>query len=533
MGVSTHLPPGGLRALAETHPQLTRLRARLVDDLHIEPTRAGRLIVGLLTHAVEDLGDAFLGEMGRRIRRIDSIRGRIAGAVDQVLSDGALPADLDHASLSHLFDDLQREMEGLQSARRFAETHPHDSNIEAITGAMGPTAEPTAAARPFAPTDDKLQGVAGASPRGMLRDAMSAMETQRPARAKLFHSIMDQHGDKLALAVLADTQSAQQAALRDLRDVLGPTFPPDKFEELRGAVEELGQARGRALHGSDTPAARVRAERVADLPPELRAEIGGDNTLLGPLAEQSPADLQSLWDAWVSKGRNGKFRDYVYGEMRSGRRPALAEWQTAHDVANQHKLALLKDPATYDPAQPNLRRVNPREGGSDIVGLRDDGEIWYVDDKSHRVSPTDAAAGQTGINLSGVSAFEETLAPNMLADAADMDAALARIATDGHVPDVRAVEAAARIRRCGDQLTTLTQGWGPKDYVVPANQTAVRAILDANRVKLKVTSAMGDVTGMTNRLKGLGIEVLPQFVPVTRPDGSTFTPPRINFGRTP
>lgn len=533
MGVSAHLPPGSIRALAETHPQLTRLRARLVDDLHIEPGRAGRLIVGLVTHAVEDLGDAFLGEMSRRLRRVDSIRGQIAGALDHVLSDGALPAALDHAALSHLFDDLQREMEGLQSARRFADTHSRDPDIQAIVGAIGPTAEPTAAARAFGPGADPLQDVAAARPPGVLRDAMTALKAQRPARAKLFQAVMDQHGDKLGLAVLADTQGAQQAALRDLREVLGPNFSSADYAELSAAVEELGQARGRALHSPGTPAARVRAERVADLPPELRDKIGGDNTLLGPLAEQSPADLAQLWDAWIGGGRKGQFREYVYAEMRSGRRPALAEWQAAHDLANQHKLALLKDPAMYDPAQPNLRRVNPREGGTDIIGLREDGEIWYADDKSHRVAAKDAAAGQTGIDLSGVGAFEGSLAPNMLKDAAELEAAFMRFRAEGHVPDSRAVEAAARIRTCGDQLTARTQGWSPADYTRPKNLAAVRMILEANRVKLKVTSTMGDVTGMTDRLHGLGIEVLPQFVPVKRPDGTTITPPRIGFGGTP
>ena len=513
MGVSLHLPAGAIRSLAETHPRLTRLRAHLTDDLHIDPGRAGRLIASLVTHAVEDLGDAFLGDMGARLRRIDSIRGRIAGAVDHVLAEGALPPDLDRAGMSHLFDDLQREMEGLQSARRFAETHARDPNIDAIVGGVQPTAAPSAAARPFAPTGDPLQGVVGPRPPGMLRDAMAAMQAQRPQRAAIFRRVMDEHGDHLGLAVLADTEAAQAAALRDLRDVLGPGFSDADFSELRAAVDELGRARGRALQGPGTAAARVRVERLIDLPQELRTAIGGDNTLLGPLAEQHPADLHELWDAWVARGRSGKFRDYVYGEMRSGRRPELAEWQSAHDVATQHGVSLLKDSAAFDPAAPGGRRINPREGGTDLVGLREDGEIWYIDDKSHRVSPTDRAAGQTGINLSGVSAFESRLPINMAADVAEMEAAFSRLAAAGSWPDPRAVEAAARLRRCSDQLARETAGWTPADFELPANQLRVRAILDANRVKLKVTSTMGDVTAMTNRLQGLGIEVLPPFAP--------------------
>lgn len=524
MGIVAHLPAGTIRSLAEAHPQLTRLRARLVDDLHIDPARAGRLISSLVTHAVEDLGDAFLGEMSQRLRKIDSLRGRIAGAVDHVLVEGALPADLDHAALSRLFDTLQHEMEGLQSARRFAESHARDPDIAAITGGVRPTAAPTTAARPFAPTGDPLQGVVGARPPGMLRDAMAAIDAANPARGRLFRSILDQHGDLLGLAVLAETQVTQRAALRDLREVLGPNFPEAKFRELEAAVKELGKAHSRARRGPGTDAGRVRAERVVDLPPELRTTIGGDNTLLGPLAEQFPADLHALWDAWRARGREQDFRDYVFGEMRSGRRPELAEWQAAHDLGTQHGVLLLKDAATFDPSVPGGRRVNPREPGTDIVGLRQDGEIWVHDDKSHRLKPPDRAAGATGLNLSGVSAFEgRALARNMAADAAEMEAALARQAAAGFAPNPRAVEAVSRIRQCASRLTADTAGWSEADFLLPANQLRIRGILDAHRVKLKVSSTMGDVRGMTDRLQGLGIEVLPPTVPAA-------APPRVRIG---
>lgn len=516
MGISAHLPAGAVRTLVETHPQLARLRARLAGDLHIDPSRAARLVASLVTHAVEDLADAFLGEASARLRRIESIRSQIAGAVDHVVAEGALPPGLDQVAVSRLFDNLQREMAGLQSVRRFAHTHSTDPDIDAILGGIRESAPPTAASRPFAPTGDPLQGVVGPRPPGMLRDAMAALDRNHPARAALFRRVLENHGDHLGLAVLADTESAQAAALRELRDLLGPGFPEADFNEIRAAVEDLGRARGRALQGPGTAAARVRAERIADLPPELRSAIGGDNTLLGPLAEQHPEDLHELWDAWVAGGRKGGrdgFRAYVRGEMASERRPALAEWQAAFDLADQYGIGLLKDPAAFDPAAPGGRRVNPREPGTDLIGLREDGEIWYVDDKSHRLSPSDRAAGQTGINLSGVSAFEDRLPINMADDVAEMEAAFSRMTALGHSPDPRAVEAAARLRRCSEQLAKETAGWTPDDLVLPANQTRVRAILDANRVRLKVTSTMGDVTGMTARLQGLGIEVLPPIAP--------------------
>lgn len=513
MGIARLLPRGFVQNLAETHPQLTQLRARLVRDLRVDPARAGRLIASLVEHAANDLGDAFLGQMGARLRRIDSIRARIGAAIDHVLAEGALPADLDRQAISGLFDDLQREMSQLRSLRTFAETHSPDANIESILRGIGPTQEAGPGLRPFAHAADPLQGVVGPVPARMPREAMAAMERDNPARAALFRSVMEEHGDALGLAVLANTESAQQAALHRLRGPLGPSFPHD---ELAEAVRELGRARWRELHGPGTEAARarahVRAQRIADLPDELRAVIGNDNTVLGPLAEQHPAGLHELWDAWVAGGRRSDFRAYVYGEMRSGVRPALAEWQAAHDLANQHGVALLRDPASFDPAQPNLRRVNPREGGTDLVGLRPDGEIWYVDDKSHRLSANQRRSGQRGLNVSGVSAFEgRRLIVNMFEDVAEMEAGFARIAAEGRVPDPRAVEAAGRIRRAAEALDRESAGWSEADFDLPANRQRIDAILAApeHRIRLRVSSTMGDVTGVSAALRDLGIDVLP------------------------
>lgn len=516
MGLTAHLPTGSIRALAESHPSLRALHARLTGELHIEPGRAGRLIVSLVTHAMEDLAGSYLGEMGGRLRRIDAIRGRIAGAIDHVVAEGILPPDLDRSGLTRLFDDLQREMEGLRSARTHAEAHPPAPSVETMTGAIAPTAETGAGFRPFAASGDPAQGVVGARPPGMLRDAMAAMTAQRPARAAVFNRVMAEHGDLLGLAVLAETESGQRSALDSLRHALGPDFPPGDWNELSAAVGELGHAHNAALRGPGSAADAVRAARLAHLSPELRTAIGGDRTILGPLAEQAPADLEDLWAAWQARGRTPPFRDYVRGEMASGRRPALAEWQAAHDLGSQYGVVLLKDPASFDPASPNLRRVNPREGGTDLFGLRDDGEIWYIDDKSHRLSPSDRAAGRTGINLSGVSAFEgRGFIANLRSDVAELEAGFRRMAGEGRAPDPRALDACDRLRRAADALDRETAGWQDADFAQPANQARIAAILGApeHRIRLHVTSTMGDVTGTTARLGGLGINVLPAFSP--------------------
>jgi len=512
MSITVHLPNGIFRDLAESHPRLRALRTRLVDELHISPRRAQGLVEGLLTHVAEDLADNFLGEMTTRLRRIDSIRSRIAGAIDHVVFEGALPTDLDRAGFSRLFDELQREMEQLRSPSSHASSAPPRPTIERMTGTIGPTAEAGVGFKPFGATSDPMQGVIGSRPPGMLRDAMAAMRDQRPARAAALESAMREHGDLVGLAGLAHTESAQREAMANLRAALGPGYK--NWDELAGAIQELGTAHSHAMQNIPAAAA-MRAQRFADLPDGLRAAIGNDRTILGPLAEQHPADLHELWQAWEARGRKpSKFRDYVYGELRSGRRPALAEWQAAHDLATQHGLWMLKDPARYDPASPNLRKVNPREGGTDLLGLREDGEIWYVDDKSHRMSPSDRAAGATGINLSSVSAFEgRTFIENIRSDVAEIEAGFQRIRAEGHTPDPRAVEACDRLRRAADALDRETNGWTEADFATPANRQRIANLLGSPeyRIRLRVTSTMGDVTGITQRLSDLGISTLPQF----------------------
>lgn len=508
MGLSAHLPARSIRSLAETHPRLSALRARLIDDLHIEPGRASQLIVSLVRHAVDDLGDAFLGEMGRRLQRIDTIRGRIAGAIDHVVAEGILPSDLGYAALTRLFDELQAEMQGLQNVRHFAESHPPTPTIEHLTGAID------RAAVVGTPSTSMLDAMARLRDEAFERalDAMPRLRKEDPALAEAFQHAFREQRDLLGRAVLAEHESAQLQALAQMRANASPELR-SQWGEVEAAVRFMGRQHSRARTGPGSAAAAVRAQRMADLPDDLRAAIGGDRTVLGPLAEQHPADLADLWGAWNAGNSDMRFRDYVYAEMRSGRRPELAEWQAAHDVANQYGMVLLKDPASYDPAAPNLRRVNPREGGTDLLGVREDGEIWYIDDKSHRLSPSQRAAGRQGINVSSVSAFEgRAFIANMFDDVAEIEAGFQRMRAAGHTPEPRAVEAAERLRRAAEALKRETQGWSEADFAVPANRQRIAAILGApeHRIRLRVTSTMGDVTGVTPRLKNLGIETLPR-----------------------
>lgn len=512
MGIVRLMAKGAAHDLAETHPQLRSLRNRLVEKYNLHPDRARRLVVSLIEHVANDLGDSYLGEMGTRLRKIDTIRGRIAGAIDHVVAEGTLPAELDKAALTGLFDDLEKEMAELRSVSNFAKGHEAKLSFK--------PEDPKFDAGPFGTSRDPLQGHVASTPTAPLRDAMAAMESSSPARARAFLEVLDTHGDELGQAVLATTETTQNSALKKLKEALGPDFPPQKFEELSAAVKELSMARHKASIGPGSATARVRADRLARLPDELGEMALGDNTILGPLAEQHPQGLRELWDAWNAGGRTGgggNFRNYVYGEMRSGTRPYLAEFETAHGLGS-HGFGLLKDPASFDPRLPNMRRINPREGGTDLIGLREDGEIWVVDDKSHRLSKAQVQAGVTGKSVSSVSAFEgRQLVKNLEDDVTDMKAALDRLRASGVTPEP-AMEGA--VKRLDDAVTALkdkTAGWSDDAFDLDVNRQTIAAILGSERIHLKVTSAMGDVRDVSESLGHLGISVEPTFKPKPAP----------------
>jgi hypothetical protein len=506
MGIVRLMAKGTARDLAESHPQLRGLRAKLHEQYGLHPERARRLVVALVEHVANDLGDSYLGEMAGRLKKIENIRGKIAGAIDHVVTEGKLPAELDKAALNGLFDDLQKEMGELRSVRKFAETHKPKLTRADERFAKGP----------FGSTGDKLQGHVPATPVAPLRQAMAAIERDNPARAAAFWKVFDKHGDAVADAVLAISETNQEAALARLQKALGKKFPKEEFDELSTTIKELSKERHKASIGPGSPTAAIRAQRAAGLPQELRGMVVNDNTILGPLAESNPKQLRELWKKWNDGGRTRSFRDYVHGEMTSEFRPTFAELEAAHGLAARHKLKFLKDPAAFDPDARNLRSMNPREPGTDLVGLRPDGEIWYVDDKSHRLTPTQKAAGRTRLGVSEVSAFEgPQLITNMRKDVTDMEAAIQRIVADGGTPDPKAVEAVGRIRKAADALDRETAGWSEADWDSAAGRAKVRRILarPGHRISLKVTSAMGDVTHVTEDLAELGVKVAPTFRP--------------------
>jgi hypothetical protein len=510
MGISRRLAANLVRDVSETHPRVQAVVKRLSEDLHIEPGRVSTLVRSLMIHSIEDLGAGFLADGARRLRKIESLRGSIAEAVDHVITLGALPEGMDRTGLSKLFDSLQHEMDDLKSAARFAEQHKTD--IDAILAGIGREGE---TGRPLPPRQEpRADGLPlpGQHSPVELPNVMGAMRRERPARAALVDRALREQGDAFGMAIMAETQGAQERALAETFAGMRPKLSPAEEAELREAVGEFGRGRARASVAPGTLGGRVRAERIAGLPEPLRSMATTDNTILGPLAEMDADGLRALWDTWQAKGSKGNFRDYAYSEMRSFNRPYQAEFAAAFQTGEQFGLQMLKDPAAFDPTIPGGRRVNPREGGTDLLGIRDDGEIWYIDDKSHRGTPRGDGTFEP-VGVSSVSAYERRLPDNMRADADEMEAAIQRIRDAGGTPDPKLVDGERRVRACGQALESMTAGWTDADFADPVKQAAIKALLDApqHNIKLKLSSTLGSASGVTDRLSALGIDTLPPF----------------------
>jgi hypothetical protein len=239
MGFTPRLPPGLFRSLTETHPRLRAAVARL-EGMGIPRDRATALLRSLLVHVTEDLGSSYLAEMTARLRRIEAIRGRIAGAIDAVVETGALPDGLDHTGFSRLFDELQQEMGGLTSASRHA---------EALDGAgIGDRVVQAADAAPAPPT----RGAVAPHPPETLAAAMDAARTRHPAGAAIIDRLLTspEHGDRLGLALAADTGAVRTARLAELGAVAG--LDGQELAALTHAVDEIRPRRSEAVFGDIT-----------------------------------------------------------------------------------------------------------------------------------------------------------------------------------------------------------------------------------------------------------------------------------------
>jgi hypothetical protein len=494
MGFTPRLPRGLFHGLVDSHPRLRAAAAHL-EGLGIPRDRAAALLRSLMISVTEDLGGQWLSDMTARLRRIEDIRGRVSSAVEHVLDNGALPPGMDHAAFSRLFGELQREMDELSSVQRHAEGLDRAAVADRVLAPATPT-----------------PGRVAPHPPESLAAAMDQARLANPRGAAIIDRAVasPDHGDLLGLALAAETESGQATRLRELSDALG--LSPEERADLAASVGKMSLARAQ-LQRVD-PAAVARRQRAASgLPAELAERVMGDNFVLGPMAETNRPQLLALWRQWRASGAAQPFGDYVRGEMNSMVRPMVSENQAAFVLGAAPGTAVLKDAAAFDPSLPGGRRVNPREPGTDLLLMRDNGDLWYVDDKAHR-----GGKARDPVSLSGVSAFEgQRFVTNIRDDIAELEAGMTRQRSAGDVPDPRMGDAIARLRSAADELDGLMAGKSIDDMLHPENLRAMRSILDRHRIRLRVTSEWGDVTSMTSRLQGLGIRVEPPFRPGAKP----------------
>ncbi|SIT58632.1 hypothetical protein BQ8794_50734 [Mesorhizobium prunaredense] len=308
-----------------------------------------------------------------------------------------------------------------------------------------------------------------------------------------------------------------------------------EIEALRRAVPEMGKARYKAMEGAGTLRRRIREDTLAHIEdPVLRDMVAKDKYILGPWADIDRLRLNAgpdtgagggamltLKDHWDAYNRNLKgkapsrsgFVTYLRGKQGAvitQLRPALAEMTASFELGQRRSarsvaktnlpsdLRFLKDPVDVN-LKTGERTLNPKQAGTDLVGFREDGKIWVIDDKSHRSRnlPAEALAPLT-----------TNLAKNMTADAKAFRTIEQAAEAAGYPLDPKTRRAIDAYEKCASELTGLTKNWKEADFNSPAKQKAFVDVLARNGVELKVTSAAGNIQTIPASHKGFGIRII-------------------------
>ncbi|MFF4874631.1 hypothetical protein [Micromonospora sp. NPDC000668] len=475
------LDAAAVHAAADANPRLRRFMRTVAGHGDAGEVRARRLLEHIIRRVVDDVGDLHLGNAVARLERIAVLRERIAGILDHVLEGGTLPEGVRVEALGESFDQLRTEMRELSRPRdgivgdaplRLAEDAAAyaDSMLrefEAGGGAAGLHSEPAAA----------------------VNDAFRAMPADRQAAVRRAAALEPQ---ALWRAVASETEGGKRAAVADLETRLGGRLTPDELGRLRTAVDDLGRARNRGLQVSQARLAEALA-RIAD--PELRAVVaGGDVWLTQQLALHNPEALATLWRRFRDRGGRADdgpgFRAYLRHDMVTYGRGVLGEYTAAFSLSSIE--LFLKGPD-----------ANVKVAGTDLVGIGHDGWVWLVDDKSHRAT-----------SVGGVSALTDNLVANLRRDAADFRDAITRLQRDdpGFTPDPRILDAISRMEDAAAEIERINRRGS-----AATRPARISRALEERRLRLRVTSAAGEVREITQALRDLGLAVEPTGAPVPLP----------------
>ncbi|MGA4728029.1 hypothetical protein ACPB67_11460 [Micromonospora taraxaci] len=477
------LDAAAVHAAADANPRLRRFMRTVAGHSEAGEVRSRRLLEHLVRRMIDDVADLHLNNALNRLERIAVLRDNIAAILDHVLEGGTLPEGVRVATLGEYFDQLSTEMRELSRPRdgivgdaplRLADDSAvyADSLLREFDAAGG-------------------SGAAGrhVEPAAMVGDTFRAMPADRQAALRRAAAL---EPEALWRAVAAETESGSRAAVTDLETRLGGRLTPDEVARLRTAVGELGKARSKGLHMNEARLTEALA-RIGDA--DLRAVVaGGDVWLTQQLALHNPEALTTLWRRFRDRGGRADdgpgFRAYLRHDMVTYGRGVLGEYSAAFSLSSIE--LFLKGPD-----------ANVKVAGTDLVGIGHDGWVWLIDDKSHRAT-----------SVAGVSALTDNLVANLRRDAADFRDAIARLQRDdpGFTADPRILDAISRMEDAAAEIDRINRRGSASTR--PAR---ISAALEERRLRLRVTSAAGEVREITQALRDLGLAVEPTGTPVPLP----------------
>jgi len=457
-----------IRAAAARNPRLREFVARMSRHPGGE-RRAGAILENLLRRAFDDAADLHLTPTIARLERVTELRDTLAAVLDHVFDEGRLPPGRSVASLTGLFEELSSEMRELSRPRAgLAEDFPlRLTDEDALVYAQSALA--TTAPSGGRHLEPDLAAAVVALP-----------DAQRAALRKA--TTFEPNG---VLSILrAEERRSSVARAGALETRLGGRLTPAELADLRGALAATGRARTAAVQVSPQ---RLAPALAALSDPDLRALVGAaDPWVLPQLAMHNPGTLTHLWRAFRAKGGRpddgGGFRAYVRHEMVTYGRSVPAEFTAAFSVSSVR--GFLKAPD-----------VNTRARGTDLVAVGADGWYWLIDDKSHATR-----------TVSDVSALTTNLAENLRRDAATFRESVARLEAEYPGIDLQRelVDAPGVMESAASRIDEINRTAAPA-----ARPELNRAALAEHRIRLKVTSAMGNVIDLSDALKALGLSIEP------------------------
>ena len=476
------LDAAAIRAAAESSPRLRSFVRTVAAHSEAGDRRATALLDFLVRRVVDDIGQLHIGDSLLRLERIDVLRDNIAAILDHVLDDGKLPPGVSVDLLGKHFDNLTTEMRELTRPRdQIVGDQPLRIYDDAADYAGTVLREFEGAQSP---------GGRHVEPAAAMQDAFRALPAQRQTALR---RAMELEPKALLRTVASETEPGQVKALAALEADLGGRLSAAELADVRAAIADLGRARSRGLQVSEVRLGEALA-RIAD--PELQAVVAasGDVWIVQQLAMHNPQGLATLWDQYRAKGRSATdasgFRAYLRHEMVTFGRAVPAEYTAAFSLTSIE--LFLKGPD-----------ANPRAGGTDLVGIGKTGWVWLVDDKSHRAK-----------SVSSVTALVENLVPNLRDDAAQFRAAIERLKQEdpGFTADPKVLDAIQRMEQAATKIEDIQRSMPPA-----AQPALIREALQDHKLRLRVTSAMGEVADVSEALEALGLAFKRTRAPVPLP----------------